>query len=271
MSTRRPPAAIQARDITLQRGQATVIDGFSFRMARGTLTALIGANGSGKSSLLQALLGLLPLRAGQVRILRQPPRQARRHVGYVPQAGQHLLDNTRLQGREFVAAAYRGQRWGINWHARTAARAVDWALRQTGSVELADHPLQQLSGGQCQRLLIAQALVNRPEVLLMDEPLAQLDPAAQTQIVDLVSDLCRRHGLTVLLSSHDLAPLLGHASDMLYLSGGRGRAGRMQDMLDDQVLAELYRVPVHLLRHHQASRSSAPPPQRDAQRKRNLA
>ena len=238
---------ISARGLAAGKGKANAFSGLSFDIAPASFTALVGSNGSGKTTLFEVLLGLVGARAGSVEILGATPRAARKQVAYVPQASR-LMHDSQFVGREFVAAAYRGQCWGMTWCCRAAATAVDRALTQVDAQKLAGRKLSQLSGGQRQRLLIAQALVNEPQLVFMDEPLAQLDPAAQEHIVELTAGLRDELGIAVLFSTHDVNPLVDLADRVLYLAGGRGRIGTVEEVVTDEVLSMLYGVPMHVVR-----------------------
>lgn len=246
--------AVAFDNVAAARGGRDVYSQLSFAISSGSLTALVGPNGAGKTTLMEALLGLIPPRDGSIRVFGMSPRKARIHVGYVPQSNR-LIGEDRLVGREFVTAAYRGQLWGLNWRQREVARAVDMALEQVDALDLSKRRLSQLSGGQRRRLLIAQALVNRPRLLLMDEPLAQLDAGVQAHIVNLIARLRDEQGLTVLLSTHDINPLIHVTQGVLYLVGGRGCAGRVDEVLTAVVLSRLYLAPMHVVRDAAGSSS----------------
>ncbi|WP_181408234.1 metal ABC transporter ATP-binding protein [Pararhizobium mangrovi] len=217
----------------------------TFTVPPASLTVLVGPNGAGKTTLFEALLGLLRPQAGSVRILGRAPREARRYVGLVPQSAR-LAHEHQLAGREFVAAAFRARRLGLPLARRETALAVGEALAAVEAQDLADRRLGTLSGGQRRRLLFAQALVNRPEILLMDEPLAELDPAAQRTVVGLAARLRDRFGLTIVFSTHDVNPLIGIAERVLYLAGGRGVIGPIEEVVTGEVLTKLYGVPMEV-------------------------
>ncbi|RKQ96999.1 zinc/manganese transport system ATP-binding protein [Kushneria sinocarnis] len=239
--------AVTARAIAAGRGAQHAFGDLSFELPGASFTALAGPNGSGKTTLFETLLGLVRLDRGELDVFGQSPRRARTAVAYVPQAGR-LLHDGQFIGREFVAAAWRARRWGISWHRKDAAQAVDHALTQVDGHALARRRLGELSGGQQQRLLVAQALVNQPRLLLMDEPLASLDPAAQEQIVALAAHLRDCLGMTVLFSTHDVNPVVDVADQVLYLAGGSGRLGTIAEIVNDEVLSALYGVPMHVVR-----------------------
>lgn len=240
------PVAI-ACGISAGKGEANVFDELSFQIPPASFTALVGANGSGKTTLFETLLGLVDLRGGTLEVLGESPHAARTKVAYVPQSSQRAHDGQFI-GREFVAAAYCGNRWGMTLNRRAEQNAVERALRQVDAEPLAGTKLSRLSGGQRQRLLVAQALVNEPQLIFMDEPLAQLDPAAQDQIVGLAARLRDELGVAVLFSTHDVNPLVGIVDRVLYLAHGRGCIGTVDEVVTDEVLSGLYGVPMHVVR-----------------------
>lgn len=246
MSSPATPAVV-ARDLSAGKGTQNAFNGVSFKLLPASFTALAGANGSGKTTLFETLLGLVPPRTGSIEVLGQSARKARNHVAYVPQANR-LVHDGQFSGREFVTAAYYGGSWGMTWHLKAATRAVDYALAQVDAQDLAQRRLAELSGGQRQRLLIAQALVNQPRLIFMDEPLAQLDPSAQNRIVTLAARLRDRLGIAVLFSTHDVNTVVDSADQLLYLAGGSGRIGPIDEIVTDDVLSVLYGVPMHVVR-----------------------
>ncbi|MDE2478149.1 MAG: ABC transporter ATP-binding protein [Betaproteobacteria bacterium] len=250
-STTDTAAAVLARGLHLARGARDVVGGLELRIAQGQVVGLFGSNGAGKTTLLQALAGLLPVRQGELRVFGGAAAQARRAIGYVAQG---VPDGawSRLRACDFVASAWQGERWGIGLspggRARRAA-AVREALQAAAAGHLAQRGMDTLSGGERQRVCIAQALVNPVRMLLLDEPLANLDPRAQLGVLELVRALRDRQGLTVLLSAHDINPLLGLMDSVVYLAGGRGRQGRVDEVIEPGVLSALYGLPMQVARH----------------------
>ena len=243
-------AAVLARGLHLARGARDVVGELDLRIAQGEVVGLFGSNGAGKTTLLQALAGLLPVRQGALRVFGGTPAQARRAIGYVAQG---VPDGawSRLRACDFVGSAWEGERWGIALSPAARARraaAVREALQAAAAGHLAQRGMDTLSGGERQRVCIAQALVNPVRMLLLDEPLANLDPRAQLGVLELVRALRDRQGLTVLLSAHDINPLLGLMDSVLYLAGGRGRQGRVDEVIEPGVLSALYGLPMQVAR-----------------------
>ncbi|WP_251976172.1 metal ABC transporter ATP-binding protein [Salinicola avicenniae] len=240
-------ALVRALDITAGKSTTSVFEALSFEISPGSFTALVGPNGAGKTSLFDTLLGLVALRAGTLTVMGGRPCHARRRIAYVPQVSRLLHDDA-LVGREFVSAAYQSHRWGMPLPSgrRQQLQAVDAALETVDARDLARRRLSTLSGGQRQRLLIAQALVNEPRLILLDEPLSQLDPAARDRIVSVANALTRR-GIAVIFSTHDINPVLPVCDQVLYLAGGRGRAGSVDEIICDRTLSELYGTPMRVI------------------------
>ncbi len=243
--------AVLARGLCLARGAREVLAELELHIAPGQVVGLFGSNGAGKTSLLQALAGLLPVRRGELRLFGGTPAQARRSIGYVAQ-GVPDGAYARLRARDFVASAWRGERWGMSLSPALRAQradAVAKALEAAAAAHLAQRGMDELSGGERQRVCIAQALVNPVRMLLLDEPLANLDPRSQRGVLDLVRELRQRQGLTVLLSAHDINPLLGVMDRVLYLAGGRGRLGSVEQVIEPVALSDLYGLPMRVARH----------------------
>ncbi len=225
-------------------------------MAEGEFVALLGANGSGKSTLLKAVLGALPLAAGSISVLGGLPGASNSAIGYLPQR-RSFAQGTRLRGSDIVRLGLDGDRWGLPlpfaWGAprarrRAAREQVAEVIELVGAAAYAERPIGELSGGEQQRLLIAQALVRRPRLLLLDEPLDSLDLSNQAAVAALVAEVCARAGVAVLLVAHDVNPLLPYLDRVVYLAGGRAVEGPLEEVITGATLSELYGVPVEVLR-----------------------
>ena len=247
--------AIELSGASVRLGGRTVWSDVSVQMARGEFVALLGANGSGKSTMLKVALGALPLQDGTARVLGRPPGEANRAIGYLPQ--RHAFEaGTRLRGADIVRLGLDGDRWGLplNLGSRRsgaeaeARRRVADAIEMVGAGSYADRPIGECSGGEQQRLLIAQALVRRPELFLLDEPLDSLDLPNQAAVAALVAEICRRAGVAVLLVAHDVNPLLPYLDRVIYLAGGRAVEGPVSEVITSETLSALYGVPVEVLR-----------------------
>ncbi len=239
-------AAVVFSNVTLRRGAHDVLERISFAIAPGEFVGILGGNGAGKSTLLQLTLGLLSPTAGAVRTLGDDPRHRHRPIGYVPQRIE-LDRDLPLRARDFVALGVDGERWGLPLPSAPRKERVDAALHDVGAWELAGKSVGRLSGGEQQRIAIAQAIVGRPELLLLDEPLANLDIGSAVDIVALVAHIARERGMTVLLVAHDVNPLLRAIDRVLYLANGHAALGTVDDIINEDVLTRLYDRPVDVL------------------------
>ncbi|SHF77834.1 zinc/manganese transport system ATP-binding protein [Jatrophihabitans endophyticus] len=238
---------LRLQDGALAYGSRTLWSGLDLDVVPGEFVAVLGANGSGKTSLLQVLLGMLPLTAGTLTLAGRPVRRGNEAIGYVQQ--QRRIDPlTPLRGRDIVRQGLVGHRWGTGLRRRSTAARVDAALAEVGATEYADMPVGLLSGGEQQRLRVAQALVGDPAVLLCDEPLLSLDQNSQRGITALIDEQRRRRGTAVVFVTHEINPVLPYADRVLYLAGGRFRVGTVDTVLTSETLSELYGVPVEVIR-----------------------
>jgi zinc/manganese transport system ATP-binding protein len=247
--------AVSLRDVSVARGGRTVLHDVSLDVGVGEFIAVLGPNGAGKSTLMRAILGLLPLSAGSATILGARPAQARGRVGYLPQ--RHGFDQTtRIRGVDLIRLGLDGSRWGVPVALTASARArrraeqqrIDEVIGLVGADAYACRPIGELSGGEQQRLLIAQALVRRPELLILDEPLDSLDLPNQAAVAGLIRGICRSQNVAVLLVAHDVNPLLGYLDRVVYLGGGQALAGRVEDVITAPTLSSLYGAPIEVLR-----------------------
>lgn len=240
-------SAVAFDGVSLRLGTRTVLENVGFTIEPGQFVGLLGANGAGKTTLLRAMLGLVPARTGMIGVLGEPARRGNRLVGYMPQH-RTLVSSHSLTGWDYVASAAGGWRWGLPSLSPTDRREVDWALDTVGVAALAQRPLASLSGGERQRLLISQALLGRPKLLLLDEPLMSLDPNHQRGVVDLVKRLQLQFGMTVVFSAHELNPLLNAIDRVLYLGQGQAVLGTVDEVVTGPVLSRLYGSPIEILR-----------------------
>ena len=231
-------------------GERIVWSGVDLDIGRGEFLVVLGPNGAGKTTLLRVLLGMAPLAAGSVAVFGRPPRAARPLVGYVPQR-RTLDSDLRIRARDLVRLGAEGTRWGLPLPTaahRARMRTVDEAIAAVGAESSADRPIGLLSGGEQQRLLLAQALVTDPRLLLLDEPLASLDLRAQDVVCELVARVARERGIAVVLVAHDVNPLVGVLDRVAYVAGGRIAAGPPDEVMTTARLTELYDHPIEVLR-----------------------
>ena len=232
---------------TLAFGDRVVWSELSLTVQPGEFLAVLGPNGSGKTSLLRAILGLTNLTAGVIDIFGRPPRRGDPEIGYVPQHAGFDLD-VPLRGRDLVGLGIDGHRWGFGRLSAADRRRVEAALEAVAASPYADAPMGHLSGGEQQRLRIAQALVGQPRLLLCDEPLASLDLHYQQEITELIGGWARESGGTVVFVTHDVNPVLGYAGRVLFVVNGRWAAGSTDGVLTTETMSNLYDAPVEVLR-----------------------
>jgi zinc/manganese transport system ATP-binding protein len=234
-----PPLTVDG--LTVRIRQRTILDGVSFTLGSGEFTGLIGSNGAGKTTLLRAILGLQAPTAGTV-VLGGA-------VGYVPQ--KFLLDvDMPLRGRDLVSLGLDGHRLGLPRPSASRRAQVQEMLEAVGAEGFADARVGRLSGGEQQRILIAHALVSRPRLLLLDEPLANLDLHSAREIVALLSRIARQQQIAVLISAHDMNPMLSAMDRVVYVADGRAIEGSVDEVIRSEVLSRLYRHHVDVLRVH---------------------
>lgn len=234
-------------DASLGFGGRQLWAGLSLEVASGEFLAVLGANGSGKTSLLKTALGLQPLTSGQLRIGGERVRRGSRNIGYVQQ--QRRMDPlTPMRARDVVRLGVDGHRWGIGIPRRAVRTLVGDALRTVEALDDADAPIGLLSGGEQQRIRIAQALVTNPALLLCDEPLLSLDLRSQASLTALIDRRRREQGTAVVFVTHEINPILPYVDRVLYLADGRFRVGTPEEVLNSGTLSELYRAPIDVLR-----------------------
>ena len=236
---------LELRDGVVALGGRTIWRNANFTLDAGTITAVLGPNGAGKSTLLKAILGLIQLSQGSLEVFGAPPERGNRRVGYLAQS-RRADEMASVTGRDYVGLGFDGPRFGWG-HDRTKRDVVQRALALTGTTSFADRPLSTLSGGQRQRVALAQATVFQPELLLLDEPLAGLDLAAQAEIVDLINLIRDTTGAAVVVVAHDLNPLAPIVDQVLWIARRQVRCGSVDDVVNENVLSELYGHPIEIV------------------------
>jgi zinc/manganese transport system ATP-binding protein len=252
MTAVRQPAAqeiLSVDGLGVQLGGRRVLDEVSVHVRAGEFTGLIGSNGAGKTTLFRVILGLTSAGSGEVLIAGRPRSRRNPLIGYVPQ--KFSLDpDAPLRARDLVALGVDGHRFGPVLPSRQRRAVVDEMLDAVGGRAFADTRVGQLSGGEQQRVLIAHALASRPQLLLLDEPLANLDLRSASEVVALVAGIARRQRLAVLISAHEINPLLPVMDQIVYLAAGRAVQGRTEEVITSEVLSRLYGHHVDVLNVH---------------------
>jgi zinc/manganese transport system ATP-binding protein len=238
-----PAPVLSIRGGALGFGARALWSGLDLDVQPGEFIAVLGGNGTGKTSLLRAMLGEQRLDAGEVLV------GGHRRIGYIPQQ-KIVAPGTPLRGRDLVMLGVNGQRFGPPITTRADRATVDALLASVGATDYADRPLGSLSGGEQQRLRVAQSLADDPTLLLCDEPLMSLDLQHQRAVSELIDARRREHGTAVIFVTHDINPVLAMVDRVLYLAHGRFTVGTPDEVLRDDVLSRLYGTPVEVFRSH---------------------
>ena len=233
--------------VTIKIGARTVLSDISVGVKPGEFIGVLGPNGAGKTTLMRAILGLIAPTAGAVQVFGQPPRRGNPAIGYVPQL-RSIRPDLRMRGLDFIASSLRGECWGLPVRSRADRCTIEETLFLAGAGHLAERPMSEMSGGERQLLLLAQALLGRPRLLLLDEPLISLDSHHQENVIDLVRRFSRARGITVMFSAHELNQLLGVLDRVLYLGSGLAVIGTVEEVVTAPRLSRLYGTDMNVIR-----------------------
>jgi zinc/manganese transport system ATP-binding protein len=237
---------IDAKSLTAGYRNNTVWRDASFTIGRGEFVAIIGPNGAGKTTLFRLILGLHQPISGDLKIFDAQPKRGNPKIGYVPQS--HVIDSdTNVESAELVRLGFSGRKWGLGLFSRSDRRAALKVLEEVGAQDLAHRSLGQLSGGELQRIFLAEALVSDPDILLLDEPLSNLDIRREKELIQLVNNIVRTRNVTALLIAHHINPLLPFLDRVLYVANGKVATGKPSDVLTSRNLSALYGVPIEVL------------------------
>jgi zinc/manganese transport system ATP-binding protein len=254
MSQTSPRPVLEFTQAAVKLGGRVIWDNVDVRIDQGEFVAILGPNGAGKSTLIKAALGLMSLSSGEVRVLGRAPGRARERIGYLPQRRSFDV-SMRVRGVDVVRLGLDGHRLGIPLPAmfatasqRQATARVAEVIELVGATSYADRPIGELSGGEQQRLLIAQALAPKPQLLLLDEPLDSLDLTNQSLVAALIQQICRDQHVTVVMVAHDVNPILGYLDKVVYIARGGVVSGSPQEVITTPTLSRLYDTPIEVLK-----------------------
>lgn len=238
---------IELDHATFNVGDRRVLVDISLAIKPGEFIGVLGPNGAGKTTLMRAVLGLLPPAAGDIQVFGQTPHRGNPAIGYLPQV-RTVLPDLRISGLDFIASSLHGERWGMPSIRRADRIRINATLAEIGARELAERPLSEMSGGERQRLMLAQALLGDPQLLLLDEPLISLDYRYQEAVIELVRRFARDRNITVLFSAHELNQLIGALDRVLYLGNGHAALGTVAEVVTAPVLSRLYGADIDVVR-----------------------
>ena len=239
---------LRLEGVSLWLSGREILHEVAFSLNAGELTGLIGSNGAGKTTILRVILGLVTPSAGEVLFGGSPRPRRNRSIGYVPQS-VGLDPDMPLRAGTWWALGLDGDRLGVPlaFAESPAARSTRCSKPSTRS-DFADARVGELSGGELQRTLIAHALIGKPRLLLLDEPLANLDIRSEQEVVGLLARIAREQRIAVLISAHEMNPLLPVMDRVVYVAAGRAASGSTEEVVREDVLSALYGHHVDVLR-----------------------
>jgi zinc/manganese transport system ATP-binding protein len=240
-------AIITAQNLAAGYQTSIVWRDASFSINHGEFVAIIGPNGAGKTTLFRLLLGMQRPAAGTIQVFNAQPKRGNPRIGYVPQ--RHFVDSdTNVESLELVRLGFSGRKWGIGLFSQADRTAALDALKSVGATDLAHRALGELSGGELQRVFLAEALVSNPDILLLDEPLSNLDIKRERELLQVVNEIVRTRNVTALLIAHHINPLLPYLDNVVYIANGRVATGKPTEVLTSESLTALYGVRIEVLR-----------------------
>lgn len=239
--------AISITNGGVRLGGRDILQGVNAQITSGEFIGVFGPNGAGKSTLMRCILGLIPLCSGSISVFGEPPGQANRVIGYMPQS-RTTLEGTALTARALVSAVAGGNRWGLPWNSPVVRAEVDRVIELAGAEEYANRAFSALSGGEKQRIALAQALLDKPRLLILDEPLASLDPRNQMRMVESIAKIKATTGAAVLFIAHDVNPLLKVMDRVIYVAGGGVAIGSPDEIISSAALSKLYGAQIDVVR-----------------------
>jgi zinc/manganese transport system ATP-binding protein len=242
-------SVISAENLTLGFGKRILVSHINLTIEQGEFIGILGPNGSGKSTFLRALLGLIKPLKGTLSVLGRQPPNGLIQVGYIPQArtGRTAVH---LTSRAILETTYQGTRYGLPLSSHSQKIAIQKVLELVEALSYADRPFYQLSGGEKQRVYLAQALLNEPRILLLDEPMSNLDPHYQEIFIHLLHEIQKKLNITILFTAHDPNPLLKAMNRVLFFAKGQAVIGTIEDVITSTTLSALYETRIEVIHLH---------------------
>lgn len=232
--------------LRIQFGNRLILSDLTFSIDEPQFIGVFGPNGAGKTSFMKTILGILPVQQGTLKIFGKHPRQVRKEIAYIPQ--YQNMDSFHLTGRSFIASSVHGNRLGLPFLTRKDHQEIDRVLDDVEARDLADLSLMEMSGGQKQRILLAQALLGEPRFIILDEPFNNLDPKWVKVILALIKNIQQERKISVLLSTHDLNPLIHVMNQVLCIGNQSAILGKVQDVITAKTLTKLYGFPIQVIK-----------------------
>lgn len=225
----------------------SIVSDINIAINSGEFIGILGTNGSGKSTFLRVLLGLIRPLKGQVFIFGKPPQKGNMQIGYMPQMRTtNFIAN--LTSKALLETCMGGTFYGLPTFSKSKEQELQRVLNLVNAAPLTHRPIQQLSGGERQRIFLAQALLDNPKILLLDEPLANLDPRNQDNFINLLQTIQKKLNVTILFTAHDPNPLLDVMSRVLYFAHGKVIMGNVDKIITSTTLSALYEIPIEVIR-----------------------
>jgi zinc/manganese transport system ATP-binding protein len=238
---------IAVKNLSINLGGRKILEDVSFDVKKGEFVAVLGPNGAGKTTILKLLLGVIKPTLGTISVLSKTPTRGNSAIGYAPQH-RVLETDLALRARDVVGFGFDGNKWGIGFPSKERDKKIDKALTEVDALRFGNAPVGRLSGGEQQRLLIAQAIITNPQILLLDEPLANLDINHARGIVDVLIRLKEEQKVTIILVSHDINPLLPVVDEVLFMARGHSTMGKPDEVITSETLSRLYNTDVEVVR-----------------------
>jgi len=237
---------IVTHDLALGYDNTAIVTNIDLSIKKGEFIGILGPNGSGKSTFLRALLGLVQPITGVIKVLNQNPLHGNAAIGYMPQMRKHVAV-ANLTSRALLQASCNGLALGLPILSKANRAEIQNTLEIVQATEFADRPFRQLSGGERQRIYLAQALIGKPDILLLDEPLSNLDPRYQDVFVSLLTEIKKKMNVTILMTAHDPNPLLHIMSRVLYFANGKAAIGAINEIITSSALTAMYGTPIEVV------------------------